>query len=126
MEPSATLTDIFSKVRNALSNEELATLAMEGRVWSPHELGKLLRIGMDALESVEAGEMTEVTKSFSIGEDFYENFTKFARRKLSRLAAKYSINSEVLRAAIKADDNFEIIKGGETAIEYIRLTEKLR
>lgn len=125
MNPDLT-TDIFSKLRHALSNEDLGTLAMTGRAWSPHELGKLVRIGMDALDSVEAGDITEVTKAFSIGEDFYENFTKFARRKLSRLAAKYNINSEVLRAAIKADDNFEIIKGDETAIEYIRLAEKLR
>ena len=126
MEPELTMTDIFSKLCNALSNEELATMAMAGRVWSPHELGKLLRIGMDALESVEAGEMTEVTKAFTIGEDFYENFNKFQRRKLTRLATKYAISDTVMRSAIKADDNFEIIKGSESGVEYVRLSEKLR
>lgn len=129
METTPTPTDfmsIFSRVRHALTNEELGVVAMSGNVWSEYELGKLLRVAMDVLESTPSGDMTEITKAFKIGEDFYSEFSKFSRRKLSRLASKYSTNEHTLRAAVKADDNFEIIKGSDTGVEYIRLSEKLR
>ena len=129
MEPTTTPIDfmsIFTRLRGTLSNEELGVVAMSGNVWSEYELGKLLRVAMDVLESAPAGEMTEITKTFTIGEDFYEAFSKFARRKLARLAANYSTSDEAIRAAVKADDNFEIIKGSESGIEYVRLSSKLR
>ncbi len=129
METEITKPDflsIFSRLRGSLTNEELGVVAMTGSVWSEYELGKLLRIAMDVLESHPAGEMTEVVKAFAIGEDFYEEFNKYARRKLDRLASKYGIASSVLRLAIKANDNFEIVKGSESSTEYVRLAEPFR
>jgi hypothetical protein len=121
-----TFEEIFAKQRNCLSNEELGVTAMSGKVWSEYELGKLLRIGLDALDSNLSGELSEMTKTFVITEGFYEEFSKFARRRLSRLASKNGVTSESLRLAIKADDNFEIVKGSESANEYVRLSNKLR
>ena len=104
---------IFSKLRGCLTNEELGVAAMSGNVWSEYELGKLLRVAMDVLESAPAGEMTEITKAFAIG-------------KIGRLAAKYGVPVEVMRTAVKSNDNFEIIKGSDSGTEYIRLASKLR
>lgn len=119
-------TDIFSKCRHALSNEDLGTLAIEGRAWSPHSLGKLLRIAMDVLEAQPAGEVTEITKSFKIGEDFYDLFDKWSRRSVSTVASRYDTSPDAIIAAVKADDNFELIRSRDGATMYVRLVEKLR